>query len=326
MARKFKDKEKIVFLDAGSVDYGDISLSELAALGNFTAYERTAPQEIAHRIAGVPIVITNKCRFDAATITRASALRGIFAAATGVNNIDLNAARAQKICVANVSGYSTETVVQFTFAFILALAGNLLKYNHAAHDGTWGRSHFFMLPGFPIREVAGKKIGILGYGSIGRRVAEMAKAFGMNVLIAKIPGKNYPRSDRVPRVSLDRLIREADFVTIHAPLSDLTRGLINREVLAKMKPGAFLINMARGGIVDESALREALRAGRLAGAACDVLSQEPPPADHILLGAPNLLLTPHIAWASLEARGRLVHEMALNIKAFQGGRRRNRVV
>ena len=319
------ERDRIVFLDAGTVDYGDLPLSLFEKLGDFKAYPQSTPAQIKPRLKAVSIAIANKCRFDRRLIGGLSSLRLLNIAATGVNNVDLEAARAKGLAVTNVKGYSTETVVQFTFSFLLALAGNLVKYNAAAHDGSWSRSRFFTYGKYPIQEVAGKKLGIVGYGAIGRRVAQVARALGMKVLVAAIPGKKYTAAEKKTRVPFDRMIRESDFVTIHAPLTDLTRGLIHKGVLNKMKKGTCLLNMARGGIVDEPALRKALESGRLAGAASDVLTEEPPSPGHVLLKAPNLILTPHIAWASREARARLVREIAANIRAFQAGRVLNRV-
>jgi glycerate dehydrogenase len=179
---------------------------------------------------------------------------------------------------------------------------------------------------WPIREIYGKKLGIIGYGAIGKRVSEIAKAFGMKVLISRIPARTYSKKEKMTRLSFNEVVRLSDVITIHAPLTPLTQGLISASVIRKIKKGAFLINMSRGGIVDEKALRSALESGHLGGAAADVLTEEPPPRNHVLLGAPNFLLTPHVAWASQEARARLIHEIALNIKAFQRGKRRNRVV
>lgn len=321
-----KPQDRIVFLDAGTVDWNDLSFKELEALGKFRACRLTKLGEVEKRSRAAEIVITNKCRFEARLLGRLKNLRLIAVTATGVNNIDLAAARKHKIAVANVPRYSTETVVQCTFGFLLALAGSLVKFHEAVRSRLWSRSHFFTLPYYPIREIWGKTLGILGYGAIGRRVAQAAKAFGMKVLVGRTPGKKYPSASKVRRVSFRRVIRESDFLTIHAPLTKLTRNLIDETVIRKMKPGAFLINMARGGIVDEIALRRALVSGRLAGAAADVLTAEPPPRNHPLLGAPNMLLTPHVAWASVEARRRVVREVAQNIKAFQKGKRRNRVV
>jgi len=318
-------RDAIVFLDAGTVDYGDASLGEIERLGRFKAYAVTTPDQIEARVGHAAIVITNKCPFNVRVLSRLRrTLRLIAIAATGTNNVDLVSAREHGIAVTNVSGYSTETVVQITFGFLLALATNLVKFNEASHDGRWSQSGFFTLPAFPIQEIQGKVLGIVGYGRIGKRVAEVARAFGMGVRVARIPGRAYSRGGG--RVSFDLLLKQSDFITLHAPLTPLTENLINARTLSKMKRGAFLINMARGGLVDEKALADALRSGRLAGAAADVLSEEPPPANHVLLEEPNFLLTPHVAWASREARIRLIHEIALNIQAFQKGKRRNRVV
>ena len=321
-----KSKDPIIFLDAGTVDYGDVSWEEFRPLGALKLYPKTDPKEVEKRSLRASVVITNKCVFDQGLLSRLKNLKLIAIAATGTNNVDLKAARRNKIAVTNVSGYSTETVVQFTFAFLLALAGNLVQFNEAVHGGRWSKSPFFTLPAFPVQEINGKILGIVGYGKIGKRVAEAAKAFGMKVLVAKIPGKSYLSRESVKRVSLDELFHQSDFVTLHAPLSKLTQNLMNARSLRKMKRGSFLINLARGGLVDEKALYDALVSGHLAGAAADVLTEEPPSQNHLLLKAPHFLLTPHIAWASREARLRLIHEIALNIKAFQRGRRRNRVV
>ena len=319
-------KDSIVFLDAGTVYWGDLSFDEISRLGNFKVYSRTNPKDVETRSRTADILITNKCRFTRELLSRLKRLKLICIAATGTNNADLEAARRLGIAVTNVSGYSTETVVQFTFSFLLALAGNLVNYNKAAHDGRWSRSPSFTLPAFPIEEIQGKTLGIVGYGKIGKRVAQIAKVFGMKILVAKIPGRNSSAQEKPVRVSLGALLGQSDFVTLHAPLTPLTEHLVNSKTLRKMKRGAFLINMARGGLVDERALCRALKSGKLAGASADVLKEEPPPKNHPLLKVPNFLLTPHVAWASREARVRLVHEIALNIKAFQNGRRRNRVV
>lgn len=318
-------RAEIVFLDAGTVQYGDISFGELESLGSFKSYPATLPRDIEKRVNGARVVLTNKCVFDAPLLSRLKTVRLIALAATGTNNIDLKAARRRGVAVANVSGYSTETVLERTFSFILALAGNLVKFNQASHDGSWSRSPFFTLPKFPIQEIYGKTLGIVGYGQIGKRVAQAARTFGMKVMVALLAGRSYSASEKIRRLPLETLLRRSDFVTLHAPLTPLTKNLINAESLGWMKRGSFLINMARGELVDEKALARALCSGHLAGGAADVLSKEPPPRNHFLLKSPNFLLTPHIAWASREARARLIHEMALNIQAFQKGRRRNRV-
>ncbi len=317
-------KTNIVFLDAGTLDFGDISLREIFSAGRFKPYFKTSPEQMAARCKNAEVAIINKCALRAETLSKLKKLRLITVAATGVNNVDLDAARSLGIAVANVPGYSTESVVQATFAFLLAIAGNLVKYNKASHDGSWSRSPFFVLGAYPLMEIHGKTLGIVGYGAIGKRVAEVARAFGMNVMVAKIPGRAYASGPA--RYGLLEVAKKADFLSVHAPLTPLTRNLINERVIRKMKSSAAVLNLARGGIVDEAALKRALQQGRLAGAASDVLTQEPPPSKHILLKAPNMLLTPHVAWATRESRVRLVHELSLNIQAFLKGRKRNRVV
>lgn len=318
-------RREIVFLDAGTVDYGDISLLPLQERGKLIAYEKTKYEQIERRIRHIEIVITTKCRFDAKLFSKLPRLRLICVAATGVNNIDLVAARLHRVAVANVSNYATEIVAQQTFSFILAHAGNLFDFDKASRDGRWSKSPFFVLPSFPVQEISGKVLGIIGYGSIGKRVYEMARAFRMEVLVAKIPGRIYAKGS-VSRVSLDNLFKRSDFISLHTSLSPLTEKIINARTLSKMKNTAYLINMSRGGLVDEKALYAALRSRRIAGAASDVLAEEPPSRNHILLRAPRMLLTPHIAWISREARETLIREISLNIKAFLLGRRRNRAV
>lgn len=320
-----RGRDEIVFLDAGTVNYGDLSWESLRKLGSLKIFPRTSKSQILSRIRGAHIVITNKCVFDRRTLSKAKALECICLSATGTNNVDLDAARERGIAVANVSGYSTDSVVQWTFAFILALAGDLKKLDQVAHSGAWSRSFYFTWAPNEIIEVKGKTLGIVGYGAIGRGVARIARSIGMKVLIARIPERRYSAREGRKRVNFLSVMRRADIVSVHTPLTPFTRDLIDQSVLRRMKRGAFLINMARGGIVNEKALYRALKSGHLRGAATDVLTQEPPPRNHILLKAPHLLMTPHIAWASREARKRLLEEIALNVGAFQKGKRRNRV-
>jgi glycerate dehydrogenase len=319
-------KPRLLFLDAGTVNYGDLSLEPFEKLGVLKVYHHTPVRQMAARLRQAEIVITNKCRLDRALILGAKNLRCIAVTATGFNNIDLAAARGRGIAVCNVPGYSTQTVAQNTMALMLALAGSLFKYNEAAHSGLWSRSPFFVYGAHPIIELKGKKLGIIGYGSIGRKVGQMAKAFGLKLLVSRIPGRKYSAAEAKKRQPFDKMMRESDFITIHTPLTVLTRDLINGAAIRKMKPSAFLLNMARGGIINEKALFQALRSRRIAGAALDVLTQEPPPKNHILLGAPNLLLMPHVSWASREVRTRLIGEVAENIRIFLKGKKRNRIV
>lgn len=319
-------KPNLVFLDAGTVNYGDLSLKPLETLGALKVYHSSTQEQISARLKNAEIGIANKCFFTREIIEASKKLRCIAVTATGFNNIDLEAARERGIAVCNVPGYSTDTVSQNTIGLLLALAGNLFKYNEAAHSGLWSRSPFFVYGAHPIIELTGKKLGIIGYGAIGKRVGKIAQALGMELLVGQIPGRSYSAKEKKQRVPFGRVLRESDFLTIHAPLTDLTRDLINAAAIRKMKPGAFLINCARGGIINEKALYIALRTKRIAGAALDVLTQEPPSKNHFLIGAPNLLLMPHVTWASREVRTRLIGEVAQNLKSFLSGKKRNRIV
>lgn len=313
-----------VFLDLASVDRGDLDLSPLHhAAAPWTTFPQTPPGLTAARIGEAVVAVTNKVVIDSAVLAACPSLRLICIAATGTNNVDLAAARGRGIAVCNVTGYATASVVQHAFALILALTTRLAEHAAAARDGRWAASDLFCVLDFPFRELAGKTLGIVGYGELGRGVARVAEAFGMTVLIAQRPG-GPPQEGRLP---LDELLARSDVVTLHLPLADNTRGLIGARELALMKPDALLIDTARGGIVDEAALVEALRCGRLGGAGVDVLAVEPPRGGNPLLDdpPPNLIVTPHVAWASREARQRLIEEVALNIRAFSEGHERNRV-
>ncbi|HOT44886.1 MAG TPA: D-2-hydroxyacid dehydrogenase [Spirochaetota bacterium] len=311
----------IVFLDASTIDYGDIDFSEIREIGELVCHGSTSPDQVAERCAGAEIVITNKVVFSADVLSRCPGIRMIAEAATGYNNIDIAEARRRGITVANVPGYSTASVVQLTMAFILALSTHLVKYNGAAHDGTWSRSGIFTLGTWPFSDLEGKTVGIMGLGAIGKNVARICNAFGMKV-IALRRGESAPESP-YERVDLYDLARESDIITIHMPLSDYSRRLVDREFLSRMKQSAFLINMARGPIVEPADLCRALEQGTIAGAALDVMELEPPREDDPLLRAPNLIITPHIAWASIESRKRLVHEIAENIRGFLAGEKKN---
>lgn len=313
-----------VFLDLASVDRGDLDLAPLhRAATSWTTYPQTAPERTIERIGGAAIAVTNKVVIDRAVMDACPGLRLICVAATGTNNVDLVAARERGVAVCNVTGYATASVVQHVLALMLALTTRLAEHAAAAQDGRWAASDLFCLLDFPFRELAGKTLGIVGYGELGRGVERVARALGMSVLVAQRPG-GPPQDGRLP---LDELLARADVATLHVPLADNTRGLIGARELARMKPDALLINTARGGIVDEAALFAALRAGRLGGAGFDVLAVEPPRGGSPLLQdqLPNLIVTPHVAWASREARQRLLDEVALNIVAFGEGRERNRV-
>lgn len=314
-----------VVLDLASIDTGDLDLQRLRnACGRWRYHAATRPERAAERIADAEVVVTNKVVLDAAAMDAAPKLRLLCIAATGTNNVDLDAARARGIAVTNVSGYATPAVVQHVFAMMLGWATRLGDQQRSVRDGDWSASEHFCLLGQPVRELAGKRLGIVGHGELGRAVGRVAEAFGMEVLIAGRPG-GPPQPGRIP---LPELLAQVHVLTLHCPLAENTRGLIGAAELATMRDDALLINTARGGIVDEQALADALRAGRPVAAAVDTLSREPPPPDHPLLSAdiPNLIITPHVAWASVEARQRLIDEVAENIAAFTAGRRRNRIV
>ena len=308
-----------VVLDADSLG-PDLDLARLRGqLDHWDWHGQTAPEETANRIREADVVITNKVVLDADAFAAAPHLQLVCVAATGINNIDLDAAREHGVTVCNATGYGTPSVVQHTFALILALATRLPDYQAAVRAGEWSRSPFFCLLDFPITELAGKTLGVIGYGTLGQGVASIARAFGMQVRVAARPGAT---GIPVDRVAVEDLLEQADVLTLHCPLTDATRGLIGRAELERMKPAALLVNTARGGIVDEAALADALRAGAIGGAGMDVLTQEPPRDGNPLLAddIPNLIVTPHSAWGSHAARQRLVEQVADHIADFRAGR------
>ncbi|HET8731917.1 MAG TPA: D-2-hydroxyacid dehydrogenase [Moraxellaceae bacterium] len=311
-------RARAVFLDYASLRPADLDDAALAALPvDLIRHDHTAPTETVSRLAGATIAITNKVVIDNAVLAACPDLRFIAVTATGTNNIDLDAALARGIGVANVHGYGTAAVAQHTFALILALASRLSEATRDATNGRWSASPTFCLTDYPVLDLAGATLGIVGFGELGRAVARLGECFGMRVLVAE--GHHGPAPDRLP---LARLLAEADVVTLHTILTPATHHLMNAESFAQMKPGALLVNTARGGLVDEAALLTALRSGHLGGAGLDVLSVEPPPADHPLLmaGLPNLLITPHCAWGSRGARQRLLDSTVANIRAFIAGK------
>lgn len=313
--------EHIVFLDASTVDFGDIDLSIFKRHGTFTAFPRTSREETQKRIEDATVVITNKVVLGREIMAQSPSLKYIAVAATGYNNIDIAAAREFGIAVSNVAGYSTQSVAQFTMLFILALASRLIEYNSASHDGRWSASPIFTLGNWPTMEIAGKTLGILGFGAIGKEVARLGEAFGMKVIALKREGVAY--RDAIERMELFDLASRADFISLHLPLTAENRHFIGDDFFSAMKKTAFFINMARGPLVDPEALCRALANGTIAGAAIDVMEEEPPRADDPLLGAPNLIITPHIAWATKESRERLIREIDANIAAFIAGSPRN---
>lgn len=315
-----------VMLDRDSLERNDLDLGVLrAALPAWRLHPATTPDQVVGRVREADVVVTNKVVLDAAVLDQAPRLKLIAVAATGTNNVDLNAARAHGIAVCNVPAYATPSVVQHTLALILALTRRLPEWHRAAVDGRWAAAEQFCLLDFSMRELSGRTLGIVGYGELGRAVAQAVRAaLGMEVLVAQRPGGTAAPG----RVPLEQLLSRVDVLSLHCPLTAETRNLIGPAELARMRPDALLINTARGGLVDETALVQALRAGRLGGAGIDVLTREPPRDGNPLLepNIPNLIVTPHVAWASREARQRLVDQVADNIRAFVAGAARNRVV
>lgn len=308
---------RAVFLDTQSLD--DLDLSPVSdCVQELVCYPTTAPEQVAERISGFDLVIINKVVLDASTIQAAESLKLICVVATGVNNVDLNAASARGIPVCNSQGYGVNAVAQHVLGLMLALHTRLLDYDRAVKNGDWNRSSQFCLLDFPILELNGRTLGIIGYGALGQEVARLASCFGMKVLVAARPG-----SDQIPagRVSLEELLETADVISLHCPLTEQTKDLIDATALAKMKPGSFVINAARGGVVNEAALKDALCSGHLGGAASDVLTEEPPRKGNLLLDAtiPNLIITPHSAWGSIQARTTIIEQTRDNIRGYQNG-------
>ncbi len=316
---------RAVFLDLDTLDQGDMDLSGLkGAVTDWYAYPATKPEQTIERLQGAAVAISNKVVIDEAVMAAVPGLKLICVAATGYNNVDLDAAARYGVTVCNVRGYSTPSVVQQVFAMLLGLCRRLPDYQRMVSAGEWQRSEQFCLLDFPMQELNGKTLGIVGHGTLGKEVAKVAECFGMKVLLAQRPGGE-PQEGRIP---LAELLSQVDVLSLHCPLTPQTKNLIGAAELAMMKPDAILINTARGGIVDEVALADALREGRLAGAGVDVLAQEPPVANNPLLSneLPNLILTPHVAWASVQARQRLTDELQRNIEAFSRGEPRNVIV
>ena len=309
---------KAVFLDVASLDQQDLDLTVLQQqFAELTLYPKTAKHEVLARVQSTDVIITNKVVIDADVIKQCPTLKLILISATGTNNVDLAYAKQQGIVVCNCQGYGTAAVAQHTLMLMLNLATSFAQYQQAVQQGQWNQSEQFCLLDFPIVELQGKTLGILGYGELGQAVARLAKAFGMQVVVGQLPNRPVDAS----RLTFEALLQQADFISLHCPLTDDTRDLIDEAAFNQMKPSAFLINCARGGIVKEAALLQALKTGRIAGAAIDVLMVEPPKAGNILLDAalPNLLITPHSAWGSVDARQRIVQQMLENTQAFMAG-------
>ncbi len=315
-------KEHIVFLDRAALI---AALRPPACEHTWTDWPDTPPELTAERLRQATVAVVNKVRITREALARAPKLKLVAVAATGVNNVDLEACREQGVAVCNIRGYAEHAVPEHVFMLLLALRRNLVAWRESLRQGEWQASGQFCLFRHEIHDLAGSTLGIIGHGSIGAGVERIARAFGMTVLVAEHRGAPDTRPGYTP---FEEVLARADAVTVHTPLTDETRGLIGAREFGLMKNNAVLINTARGGIVDETALIEALKTGRIAGAGFDVLSAEPPPADHPLLNLdlPNFLLTPHVAWSSREAMQRLADQLVENIEAFVAGQPRNLVV
>ena len=327
-----------VFLDFDTLGPGDIDVTPLLQhLPDLQLYPHTSADQVAERIADAEVVLINKVRLDSDTLTQTSRLKLICLAATGTDNVDLQTARNRGITVCNIRNYCTPSVVQHVFALLLALTNHLREYRELMAARAWADSPQFCLLDFPIRELEGKTLGIVGLGALGSGVARAAEAFGMRVIAARRPYDAttfdgievdaQAHGQTIERVSFKDLLACADILSLHCPLTPHTENLIDAHALKAMRNDALLINTARGGLIDSAALRTALREGQIAGAGIDVLRQEPPVDPEPLADSnlPNLIVTPHIAWAARESRQRAVDEMAANIGSFLNGESRNRV-
>jgi len=313
---------RIVVLDGYTLNPGDLSWDRLQALGPCEIHDRTAPAQVVERASGAPIVLTNKTVLLRETLAQLPELRYVGVLATGYNVVDVEAATQRGICVTNVPAYGTASVAQMVFAHLLGLTQHVSEHSRSVRNGDWSRSPDFCYWNYPLVELAGLTMGIVGLGRIGRQTATLALAFGMRVLYYDVTPHPDAPTEAVA-VDLDTLFRTSDVVSLHCPLTPDNKGLVNRQRLEAMKPTAFLINTSRGPLIDEPALAEALQQGRLAGAGLDVLCQEPPSLDHPLLHAPNCTITPHIAWATQAARQRLIDIAVANVQAFLQGNPQN---
>lgn len=309
---------KIVVLDGQGVNPGDISWNRIEELGELTVYPRTAPEEVLKHVGDAEIALTNKTVFDANIIAQLKNTKYIGVLATGYNVVDTKAARERGIVVTNIPAYSTDSVAQMVFAHLLNVSNHVDHYAEETRNGVWSRCPDFCYWNTPLFELAGKTIGIVGLGHIGMKVAQIAQAFGMNVLAytSKSPAQ---LPEWIRKTTLDGLFGASDVVSLHCPLTDTTRELMNSASIEKMRDGAILINTGRGPLVNEADVADALTSGKLGAYCADVLSSEPPSASNPLIGAPNAFITPHVAWATIEARLRLMDIAVNNIKSFIAG-------
>ena len=313
---------RIVILDGFTTTQHDLSWKEVEILGEVIVYDRTHPDDTVERCRGAVAVLTNKVVLSADVIAQLPELKYIGVLATGYNVVDLEAARQHGIVVTNIPAYSTMSVAQMVFAHILNVTMHVDHYAVGNRNGRWSRSEDFCWMDTPVVELSGKILGIVGLGNIGSAVARIANAFGMEVMA--VTSKEQPLlPNYIKKVTTDELFHTSDFISLHCPLTESTRGLICRESISKMKPGVVIINTGRGLLVNEQDMAEALQQGRVGAFCADVLAQEPPAANHPLSGSPRAYITPHIAWASREARMRLIHIAAANLEAFLNGKPQN---
>ncbi len=311
---------KLVILDGYAENPGDLSWNGLSKLvDEYTVYDITAPEDIIKRSLDADILVTNKTPVTRQTIEKLPKLKFIAVLATGFNVVDCKAARERGIPVSNIPAYSTDSVAQLVFGFMLEFSNRVALHSESVKNGDWEKSEHFCYLKAPISLLSGKTLGIIGFGRIGFAVAEIANAFKMRVLAFSPHTNTYDGFGKVEFCSFERLVAESDFVTLHCPLTESTSGMVNKAFLEKMKKTAFLINTSRGGVVNENDLAEALENGTIAGAGLDVLSAEPPKGGNVLIGAKNCLITPHIAWASLEARTKLLNIFLENVESFVKG-------
>ncbi|HNP62409.1 MAG TPA: D-2-hydroxyacid dehydrogenase [Woeseiaceae bacterium] len=316
---------KAVFLDFATMGPGlDVSAMR-ALLPELEIFDNTRHDELERRIDGAGIVLTNKARFSGELLSSNPSLRLIGLTATGTDNVNLDAARKHGVAVCNIRNYCTTSVAEHVFGCLLSLAHNLPRYDAAVKRGAWQESRDFCLLTYPIRELSSMTLGIVGYGALGKGVARIAKAFGMTVIVSARTGTSTIADDRV---AFDEVLERSDAISLHCPLTPATAGLFGVNEFEKMKSDAILINTARGGLIDSAALASALATGAIAGAAIDVLPEEPPVGGNPLLdyAGANLIITPHIAWATNEARQAAIDELVANVAAFLAGERRNRVI
>jgi glycerate dehydrogenase len=310
---------KIIVLDGFTLNPGDLSWEGLEQLGEVVVYDRTPTDKIVERCKGAEVLLTNKVSIGEKEINSLPDLKYIGVTATGYNIIAIEAAKQRGITVCNVPGYSTPSVVQLTFALLLELCLHVQRHSDAVNDGKWSRSLDFSFWDYPLMELSGKTMGIIGFGTIGQQVADVATAFGMNIIGASRTHSDQSQRKNFKWAEMSDLFKESDVVSIHSPLNAQTEGLINKASLRSMKASAFLLNTARGPIIVEEDLADALNEGIIAGAGLDVLSVEPPAKDNPLFNAKNCIITPHIAWATFESRTRLLQIATDNLAAFKKG-------